>query len=97
MNVSPIHTSPNSHRILVAEDEVEVRGYLETALECFGYSVELAQDGEEALACLQSSQYPISAVLLDLIMPKRDGLETLREIRSMYSDLPVIILSGASS
>lgn len=97
MNVSAIHTSPNNHRILVAEDEAEVRGYLETALECFGYSVELAQDGEEALASLQSSQVPISAVLLDLIMPKRDGLETLREIRTMYSDLPVIILSGASS
>jgi len=97
MNPSAIPTSPNTHRILVAEDEVEVRGYLETALACFGYSVELAQDGEEALACLQSPETPISAVLLDLIMPKRDGLETLREIRSMYSDLPVIILSGASS
>ena len=81
----------------MAEDELEVRGYLETALQCFGYSVELAQDGDEALACLQSSRSRISAVLLDLIMPKRDGLETLREIRSIYADLPVIILSGASS
>jgi two-component system response regulator AtoC len=98
MNTSAIYTTPtDKHRILVAEDELEVRGYLETALECFGYSVEVAQDGEEALACLQASRSPISAVLLDLIMPKRDGLETLREIRSLYSDLPVIILSGAAS
>ena len=81
----------------MAEDELEVRGYLETALQCIGYSVEMAQDGDEALACLQSSRSRISAVLLDLIMPKRGGLETLREIRSAYADLPVIILSGASS
>jgi two-component system, NtrC family, response regulator AtoC len=90
-------TSTDSPRILVAEDELEVRGYLETALQCAGYSVEMAQDGDEALACLQSSRSRISAVLLDLIMPKRGGLETLREIRSIYADLPVIVLSGASS
>jgi len=92
-----VHTSTGGPRILVAEDELEVRGYLETALQCFGYSVELAQDGDEALACLESSRARFSAVLLDLIMPKRDGLETLREIKADHADLPVIILSGAPS
>lgn len=83
--------------ILVGEDELEVRGYLEMALKCLGYSVELAQDGDEVLACLQTSRVSISAVLLDIMMPNRDGMETLREIRRIDPDLPVIIVSGASS
>jgi two-component system response regulator AtoC len=83
--------------ILVAEDELEVRGYLEMALKCLGYSVELAQDGDEVLACLQSSRSDFAAILLDIMMPNRDGIDTLREIRRMNLDIPVIIVSGASS
>jgi len=87
----------NGRTILVGEDELEVRGYLEIALKCLGYSVELAQDGDEVLACLQSSRSEFAAVLLDLMMPNREGLDTLREIRRIAPDLPVIIVSGASS
>jgi two-component system, NtrC family, response regulator AtoC len=83
--------------ILVGEDELEVRGYLEMALKCMGYSVELAQDGDEVLSCLQASRQEISAVLLDIIMPNRDGIDTLREIRRIDGTLPVIIVSGVSS
>src|ERR1700722_2261085 len=83
--------------ILVGEDELEVRGYLEMALKCLGYSVELAQDGDEVLACLQSSRTDSAAILLDIVMPSRDGMDTLREIRRMNSDIPVIVVSGASS
>src|SRR5947208_13905326 len=83
--------------ILVGEDEMEVRGYLEMALKCLGYSVELAQDGDEVLSCLQSSRSDIAAVLLDVMMPNRDGIDTLREIRRIDPNLPVIIVSGASS
>jgi len=89
--------SRSSRTILVGEDELEVRGYLEMALKCLGYGVELAQDGDEVLACLQSSRSEFAAVLLDLMMPNRDGLDTLREIRRIDPDLPVIIVSGASS
>src|ERR1017187_3584441 len=87
----------NSRTILVAEDELEVRGYLEMALKCLGYSVEMTQDGDELLACLQSSRTDFAAILLDIMMPNRDGIETLREIRSINPDIPVIIVSGASS
>src|SRR5579864_5882242 len=90
-------TTNDRRTILVAEDELEVRGYLEMALRCLGYSVELAQDGDEVLALLQSSRTSYDAVLLDLIMPNRDGLETLREIRRIDPSLPVIIVSGAGS
>ena len=83
--------------ILVVEDEHELRVYLEMALRCLGYKAELAQDGNEALECLQSGAGEISAVLLDFIMPNRDGIETLIEIRKLYPDLPVIMISGAPS
>src|ERR1039457_5309981 len=92
-----MQTSTNGRTILVGEDEMEVRGYLEMALKCLGYSVELAQDGDEVLSCLQSSRSNIAAVLLDIMMPNRDGIDTLREIRRIDPSLPVIIISGASS
>lgn len=86
-----------SRTILVGEDELEVRGYFQMALKCLGYSVELAQDGDEVLSCLRSSRGEIDAVLLDIMMPNGDGLETLREIRTFDPGLPVIMVSGAAS
>jgi two-component system response regulator AtoC len=83
--------------ICFAEDEAEVRNYLETALTSQGYSVEAYHDGEELLSNLQARSGGVSVVLLDLIMPRKDGIETLREIRSRDRDLPVIIISGAPS
>jgi two-component system response regulator AtoC len=67
------------------------------AVKCLGYSVELAQDGDEVLACLQAPGARPDAVLLDLMMPNRDGLDTLKEIRRISETLPVIVVSGASS
>jgi two-component system response regulator AtoC len=86
-----------NNTILVGEDELEVREYMAMALQCLGYSVELAQDGDEVISCLTSSQTRVSAVLLDLMMPQRDGIDTLREIRRVDPNLPVIMVSGASS
>ena len=60
-----------------------------------GYDVILAQDGEEVLAYLQQN-HSIDAVLLDIIMPRKDGIETLRDIRKFSSSLPVIMVSDAS-
>jgi two-component system, NtrC family, response regulator AtoC len=92
-----MQTSRTGRTILVGEDEPEVRGYLEMALKCMGYSVELAQDGDEVLSSLQTSRSEIAAVLLDIMMPNRDGMDTLKEIRRIDPSLPVIIVSGASS
>src|SRR5262245_54251169 len=85
------------HTILVAEDEPEVRSYLELALKCQGYNVELAQDGEEMLSILQDPSITVSAALMDIVMPRKDGLETLKEVRRIDPDLPVIMVSGAST
>ena len=92
-----MQTVNGGRTILLGEDELEVRSYLEMALKCHGYSIEAAQDGEEVLSCLDHDNGRISLVLLDIMMPRKDGLETLREIRRHNRDLPVIMLSGASS
>jgi two-component system, NtrC family, response regulator AtoC len=88
--------SKNGPRVLLAEDDPEVRSYLEMALRGQGYVIEMADDGEEALDILASTT-GIAAVLLDIVMPRRDGLDTLKEIRKTNADLPVIMVSGASS
>jgi two-component system response regulator AtoC len=92
-----VQVANNGRTILVGEDELEVRGYLEMALKCMGYLVELAQDGDEVLSFVQSSRSELSAIVLDIMMPNRDGIDTLREIRRIDPDLPVIMVSGASS
>jgi len=92
-----MQTANNGRTILLGEDELEVRSYLEMALRCHGYSIESAQDGEEVLNCLERDRGKISLILLDIMMPRKDGLETLRDIRRFNRDLPIIMLSGASS
>ncbi len=78
-------------RILIADDEPQIRRALSVALRGHGYEVETAEDGEDALARLAS--WNPDALVLDLVMPKRDGLDVLREIRT-WSDLPIIVLSA---
>jgi two-component system response regulator AtoC len=92
-----MQTATNGRKILLGEDELEVRSYLEMALRCHGYSIEGAEDGEEVLTCLERERDKISLVLLDIMMPRKDGLETLREIRRFDRELPIVMLSGASS
>ena len=87
----------DGHTILLGEDDLEVRGYLETALKCQGYSVEIAQDGDEVLSSLRSSAFRISAVILDVVLPRKDGIEALKEIRRFDLVTPVILIDGAAS
>ncbi len=65
-------------------------------LRCRGYDVQSAADGDAVLRYLRTGR-PVSAVLLDIIMPNKDGFETLREIRETHTDLPVIMLSSMFS
>jgi len=91
-------TVPDRNRmntILIAEDEPEVRDYLGIALNCEGYEVEFAQNGEEVVNFLERDGAKVSLLLLDLIMPCKDGFETLREVRQGWPGLPVITLSGS--
>jgi len=81
-------------KILVAEDEPDVGNYLELSLRCHGYDVEQAENGDEAMKVLHGRDSSVSLVLLDIMMPFKDGIETLREIRQFNKNLPVIMLSG---
>lgn len=83
--------------ILVADDDLEVRNYFETLLKIQSYEVLLADSGEEALRCLSAAASPVSLVLLDVMMPGKDGIQTLREIRRNWGNLPVILVSSAST
>jgi two-component system, NtrC family, response regulator AtoC len=86
----------HNETILIVEDEADARSYFKMVVRYLGYPAEIAEDGEEALACLDANR-AISLVLLDLCMPRRDGLETLREMRNAGRRQPVIMLSGAAT
>jgi two-component system response regulator AtoC len=88
---------PPPGTILVADDDFEVRDYFQAALQSQGFLVQLAEDGEEALRQLEHPAKPPSLVLLDVMLPGRDGVETLKEIRRTHGDLPVILISSAAS
>jgi DNA-binding NtrC family response regulator len=92
-----METRNSGKTILVADDDLEVRNYFETILKLQGYEVFLADSGDEALRFLSDGETPVSLVLLDVMMPSKDGIETLREIRSLRGDLPVILVSSAST
>jgi DNA-binding NtrC family response regulator len=79
-------------RVLVVDDADGVRTFLANALELRGFDVDTAEDGERALALLQGGAAP-DVILLDLMMPGIDGLETLRRIRDRDDAVPVVVLS----
>lgn len=77
--------------ILVVDDEPSMRRYLQTVLELDSYQVSTASNGEEALALVQ--KHSPDLVLLDMVMPGPDGLETLQRIRDTRPSTKVVILS----
>src|SRR3981081_2850538 len=66
-------------RILVIDDEIDIRESLETLLDLEGYEVDLAQNGPEGERRLEQRAYDL--VLLDLMMPEKSGMEVLRDVR----------------
>lgn len=90
----PRQPSPASRSVLVVDDEPGVRNVLKLFLQRAGYSVLLAEDGEQALQLIGQPSQGIAAVLLDLTMPGRSGDEVLRDIRRSAPRLPVILMSG---
>jgi two-component system, NtrC family, response regulator AtoC len=83
---------PEKEKILVVDDEPSIRKYLQTLLEVDGFSVNTVASGKEGLARLGEGERP-DLVILDVLMPEMDGLETLRQIMQVDRTLNVIMLS----
>ena len=81
-------------RLLLAEDEKELNQALATVLRHNNFTVDCAYDGEEALDYFDSNEY--DGVILDIMMPKVDGIKVLKTIRSEGNNVPVLFLTAKS-
>ena len=81
-------------RILLAEDEKALSKALVKIFEKNNYSVDAVYDGEDALAYLETGSYDVA--VLDIMMPKKDGITVLKEIRAAGSQIPVLMLTAKS-
>ncbi|MCW2818890.1 MAG: response regulator receiver [Marmoricola sp.] len=82
-------------RVLVVDDDRAVRESLRRSLEFNGYAVALAGDGAEALASIAGSAP--DALVIDVMMPRLDGIETTRALRTAGNDLPILVLTARDS
>jgi two-component system, OmpR family, copper resistance phosphate regulon response regulator CusR len=81
-------------RLLVIEDEPRIRGFLARGLEAEGFAVVGAADGEEGLRLARELRCDL--VILDLLLPKLDGLSVLHELEQTRPELPIVIVSARS-
>lgn len=79
-------------RILLAEDEDDLREVTVKRLKTEGFGVDGCRDGQEALEYLDAADYNL--VILDIMMPRLDGLSVLRKLRSMGNPVPVLLLTA---
>jgi DNA-binding NtrC family response regulator len=79
-------------RILVIDDDPEIRALLEQTLKAAGHEVILAADGKEGVERYRSP--PADLVITDLYMPNQEGLETIREFRMRFPKVAIIAMSG---
>jgi DNA-binding NtrC family response regulator len=91
--------SPKIHepkgRVLVIDDELDIREGLEALLTMEGYSVDLAQNGTEGIQKLESHAYDLA--LLDLMMPDKSGMEVLQEVRQRDRETPIFMITAYGS
>jgi two-component system response regulator MprA len=81
-----------AERILVVEDEARIASFLRRGLTLEGYEVETAYDGEEALYRVRERAPDL--VILDIMLPRLDGLEVCRRLRTFTTTLPVLMLTA---
>ena len=79
------------YKILVADDEIKIRETLSDYLTAKGFAVTLAKDGETAVYSAEGESFDL--IILDVLMPKKDGLEACKEIRK-FTDVPILFLSA---
>ena len=79
-------------RILIVDDERQITRVLRTSLQSHGYDVQVAQDGLEAFTLFE--QAPPDLIITDLIMPEKEGLQMIKELRRDYPQAKIIAMSG---
>ncbi len=79
-------------RILIIDDDHHILLMIKKMLERAGFEIELASNGNEGLELFKRSQADL--VITDIIMPEKEGLETIREMKRLRSDLKIIAMSG---
>ncbi|PIP71557.1 MAG: DNA-binding response regulator [Nitrospinae bacterium CG22_combo_CG10-13_8_21_14_all_47_10] len=82
-------------RILIVEDERKVAGFIKKGLEEETYAVDIAPDGEEGLLLGEQNQYDL--IILDLMLPKINGLEVLSTLRARKIETPILLLTAKDS
>lgn len=80
-------------RVLIADDEADVRTLLQRTLELAGHEVRVARDGNQALAALREG--PVDVAVVDIYMPGKDGIETIMDIRRRHPDTKIIAITGS--
>src|SRR5689334_1134160 len=94
--IAPKTTSPHSRgKILVIDDEADIREGLELLLTSEGYSVELAHNGREGIQKLDGGRYDLA--LLDLMMPDMSGMDVLAEVRPRDRETPIFMITAYGS
>lgn len=81
-------------RILVIDDEPGLREFVRTVLEQEGHQVEEARDGNEALLACDRGAFDLA--LVDLIMPRKDGVKTIEDLRARHPGTVIVVITGAA-
>ncbi len=83
-------------RVLVVDDEAELRKSIRLVLTKADYQVAEAEDGQQAIEAIRSGDNPlaVSAVICDLVMPKVNGMEAIAFFRSQFPGVPILVLTG---
>jgi CheY-like chemotaxis protein len=93
----PSDIKTGKETILVAEDDIHVRELVKQLLEIFGYNVIVAKDGKDAIDAFRKNMDKVHLLLLDVIMPKKNGKEVYDEIKKISPDIKAIFISGYSA
>lgn len=92
MSDQPLPPLPIVPNVLLLEDNEDYRNLMTEVLTAAGFEVTALADGRRVMAIL--SERPIDLLITDLVMPERDGLETMTELRYSHPHLPIIAISG---
>ena len=90
----PVPVLNGNETVLVVDDIESVRSFLNDALPMFGYSVICAEDGMDGLKKFRENKDKIHVMLIDVVMPKLNGIELFKELSKLESNIKVLFMSG---